>query len=140
MQHILTIETPKTIDTPKLNFEAILTSFIYQVIKNEVKSLIRKYKSRFEFVEFKDELCSYSCQLNNNTETINSNTVESDIVSLSLDELTERELLIVNYHLQGYTDKEISRNLGLSRQTINKIRLNAFSKIRCSLLLGGYHA
>lgn len=139
MQHILNLETPKTIDTPKLNFEAILTSFIYQVIKNEVKSLIRKYKNKFEFVEYKDEVYGYSCQLNHNTETVDPNSVESEMISLSLDELTERELLIVNYHIQGYTDKEISKHLGLSRQTINKIRLNAFSKLRYTLLLGGYH-
>ena len=139
MQHILSIGTPKKLDVPKLNCEAVLTSFINSVIKNEVKSLIRKYKNKFDFVEYKDELYGYKCYITYDTEMLNSNTVESEILSKSLDMLSERELTIVNYHLQGYTDKEISKYLSLSRQTVNKIRLKAFAKLKCSLLLGGFH-
>ena len=139
MQHILTIEMPKKLDVPKLNCEAVLTSFINSIIKNEVKSLIRKYRNKFESVEYKDELYGYKCYLTYDMEILNPNTVESEILSKSLDTLSERELLIINYYLQGYTDKEISKYLSLSRQTVNKIRLKAFSKVKCSLLLGGFH-
>ncbi len=49
-----------------------------------------------------------------------------------LDALSGKELLIVNYLLEGYTNKEIASKLNLSEQSIKYYLNQLFKKLNCS--------
>ena len=63
------------------------------------------------------------------------NTLENILINIDLEKgyhlLTKRESKIISlYYLAGYTDKEISKFYGISRQIITRLRGKGITKLK----------
>lgn len=126
---IFIIKMVRVIDLSKFESkqEGKIVNYIYNAIKNEKINLFRKHlKNKIEGLPIKlDQIPSYDYD-------IDKNLLISEYWKL----LTKyQKTILKKKYFEVYSDAEISKDLGVSRQAINRCKNRAFSKLRESLIL-----
>ncbi len=127
---IFFIDLIKNINLKKITnkSDAIIVKYIHKSLLNKMFQLSKRYsKMKFQFVEFDEKL------LNMKTDYQNKCTFEEDIcfIDYIFGELSGIQRKVIFYkYLKGYSDKEISVKLKISRQAVNKAKNRAFKKIK----------
>ncbi|AWH76413.1 glycosylating toxin sigma factor TcdR [Clostridioides difficile] len=108
--------------------DAIIVKYIHKSLLNKTFELSRRYsKMKFNFVEFDENVLN----MKNNYQS--KSVFEEDICFFEyiLKELSgiQRKVILYKY-LKGYSDREISVKLKISRQAVNKAKNRAFKKIK----------
>jgi DNA-binding NarL/FixJ family response regulator len=123
--------------TPYINANTIV-----QAIRAGVESHIKKECSANEIIESIQETIKgnkFYCSdivLQMKNESVDINNVEFN--SLSFDEatLTERELQIIQFIAEGYTNSQIAAVLYISNHTVNTHRKNIMKKLNVNNTVG----
>ncbi|NMS91827.1 sigma-70 family RNA polymerase sigma factor [Clostridioides difficile] len=108
--------------------DAAIVKYIHKSLLNKTFELSRRYsKTKFKFVEFDENMLN----MKNNYQ--NRCVFEEDICFCEyvLKELSGIQRKVIFYkYLKGYSDKDISVKLKISRQAVNKAKNRAFKKIK----------
>lgn len=108
--------------------DAIIVKYIHKSLLNKTFELSRRYsKMKFNFVEFDENVLN----MKNNYQS--KSVFEEDICFFEyiLKELSGIQRKVIFYkYLKGYSDREISVKLKISRQAVNKAKNRAFKKIK----------
>lgn len=108
--------------------EGNLVMYIHRSIKNKCIDLYRKNIKNNQNLVFVPEVHVLK-------DSSYSNSAESDLIFYDLlSDLTplQKSVIIMRYH-RGYTDDEISKKMGISRQAVGKTRKRAIEALRSQL-------
>ncbi|MEF9935001.1 MAG: sigma-70 family RNA polymerase sigma factor [Clostridium sp.] len=130
------IETIHSISNNKiiLSNPKLILSYINKSIKNHYIYLA-KNNSKLQINKSMELLDNHYENFLFVSNDLNFNNI--DLKSI-LTTLNNKELYVIVNILKGYSVSEISKNLSISRQAVNKIKLKAFSKIKEYLRLESY--
>jgi len=106
--------------------------FLFRIAYNETMDLFRKRISEKKYVEYVKSI-QQSEATNNTTDEIRYNELSREVDSL-LEDLTprQREIFCLS-HNEGLSNKEISKKINISENTVKKHLLNARSYLKSHL-------
>ena len=106
------------------NNDAFLVSYISKSMKNKYIALSSKNQNIQSHILSLDEMMDY-------TDENNKDIKFNIILELNLECLTElqKKVIIYRYYYE-YSDNEIAKVLGVSRQAVNRLRNRAIEKLR----------
>ncbi|MCC0627919.1 MULTISPECIES: sigma factor-like helix-turn-helix DNA-binding protein [unclassified Clostridioides] len=126
---IFFIELLKKMDLEKFNMknDGAIVKYIHKSLLNKTFELSKKYsKIKFKFVEFDENVLNIDIQLDKCF--FEESICFYEYVFKELCGI-QRKVIFYKY-LKGYSDKEISMKLNISRQAVNKAKNRAFKKIK----------